>query len=54
LLKARGKQRTNTTHVLAANCIIDRLECVGETLRAALNCPATAVPAWLKDRVPVE
>jgi transposase len=35
LLKARGKQRTDSTHVLAAIRTINRLECVGETLRAA-------------------
>ena len=35
LLKARGKQRTDSTHVLAAIRTLNRLECVGETLRAA-------------------
>jgi len=54
LLKARGKQRTDSTHVLAAIRTINRLECVGETLRAALNSLATVVPAWLKARAPVE
>jgi transposase len=34
-LKTRGKQRTDSTHVLAAIRTINRLECVGETLRAA-------------------
>ena len=34
-LKARGKQRTDSTHILAAIRTINRLECVGETLRAA-------------------
>jgi transposase len=41
LLKARGKQRTDSTHVLAAIRTLNRLESVGETLRAALNAVAT-------------
>jgi transposase len=47
LLKQRGKQRTDSTHVLAAVRTMNRLERVGETLRAALNCVAIAAPAWL-------
>ena len=39
-LKARGKQRTDSTHVLAKIRAINRLVCVGETLRHALNCLA--------------
>jgi transposase len=54
LLKARGKQRTDSTHVLAAIRTINRLECVGETLRAALNSLATVVPEWIKARAPSE
>jgi len=34
-LKERGKQRTDSTHVLAAIRNLNRLEGVGETLRAA-------------------
>ena len=37
LLKAGGKQRTDSTHVLAAVRVLHRIERVGETLRAALN-----------------
>src|SRR5262244_1354631 len=37
LLKARGQQRTDATHVLAAVRSLHRLELVAETLRAALN-----------------
>jgi hypothetical protein len=51
-LKARGKQRTSTTHVLAAIRTINRLECAGETLRAALNDLAVVAPAWLRQQVP--
>ncbi|MBK8755092.1 MAG: transposase [Candidatus Competibacteraceae bacterium] len=47
LLKARGQQRTDSTHVLAAIRTLNRLESVGETLRAALNSVATAAPDWL-------
>jgi transposase len=53
-LKERGKQRTDSTHVLAAIRTMNRLECVGETLRAALNSLAVVVPDWLRARVPVE
>jgi transposase len=39
VLKARGRQRTDSTHVLAAVRTLNRLELVAETLRAALNGP---------------
>ena len=48
LLKARGKQRTDSTHVLAAIRSVNRLECVGETMRAALNGLAVVAPDWLR------
>ena len=48
LLKARGRQRTDSTHVLAAVRTLNRLELVGETLRAALNAIAVAAPDWLR------
>src|SRR5467141_4186151 len=35
LLTARGQQRTDSTHVLAAIRVLNRLELVAETLRAA-------------------
>lgn len=47
LLKAKGKQRTDSTHVLAAVRVLNRLEMVVETMRAALNQVATAAPEWL-------
>jgi len=50
LLKERGKQRTDLTHVLAAIRAVNRLACVGETMRAALNRLAVAAPAWLRPR----
>jgi transposase len=47
LLKTRGRARTDSTHVLAAIRGVNRLELVGETLRAALNELAEAAPDWL-------
>lgn len=38
-IKARGKQRTDSTHVLAAIRTLRRLECVGETMRHAKGAP---------------
>jgi transposase len=52
LLKARGRQRSDTTHVLAAIRTLNRLELVGETLRAALNELATIAPDWLREAAP--
>ena len=48
LLKAGGRQRTDSTHVLAAVRARNRLELVGETMRHARNSFAVAVPAWLR------
>lgn len=53
-LKERGKQRTDSTHVLAAIRTMNRLECAGETLRAALNSLAAVVPDWVRAQVPAE
>ena len=53
-LKAGGKQRTDSTHVLAAIRNLNRLEGVGETLRATLNDLATVAPDWLSEWVPGE
>ena len=52
--KVRGRQRTDSTHVLAAVRMLNRLERVGETLRAALNELATVAPDRLRARVPAE
>jgi transposase len=54
LLKARGCQRTDSTHVLAAIRVLNRLERVGETLRSALNSLAIVVPVWLQALAPLE
>src|SRR5262245_4069913 len=53
-LKARGLQRTDSTHVLAAIRVLNRLELVAETLRATLNELATVAPDWLRGLAPLE
>ncbi|MFJ5901852.1 IS1182 family transposase [Streptomyces sp. NPDC093064] len=47
LLRAGGRQRTDSTHVLAAVRSLNRMEFVGESLRAALESLAAAAPQWL-------
>ena len=54
LLKARGRQRTDSTHVLAAVRALNRLQCAGETLRHALNALAAAAPDWLRPLIVAE
>ena len=51
LLKSRGKQRTDSTHILAAIRRLNQLELVHETFRYALNELALQAAAWLKCRV---
>ncbi len=53
-LKARGRQRTDSTHILARVRAINRLECAAETLRHALNSLAVAAPGWLSALSPAE
>lgn len=53
-LKARGSQRTDSTHVLGVLRRLNRLEFLAETLRAALNAVAAAAPDWLRARTPPE
>jgi transposase len=47
-LKVRGRQRTDSTHVLAAIRTLNRLESVGETLRHTLNVLAVVAPDWVR------
>jgi transposase len=47
-LKARGRQRTDSTHVLAKIRALNRVLCVWETMRAALNGLAVVAPNWLR------
>jgi transposase len=46
-LHARGRQRTDSTHVLAAIRAHNRVEAVRETVRHALNVLAEQAPEWL-------
>jgi transposase len=48
LLVPRGRQRTDSTHVLGAIRALNRLGCAVEALRAALNALAAAAPEWLR------
>jgi transposase len=54
LLKRRGNQRTDSTHIVAAVRSLNRLEIVGETLHAALNTLAQVAPHWLHKQVTAE
>ena len=47
MLKAGGRQRSDSTHVLGAMRVMTRLEGVAETLRHALDELATLAPEWL-------
>jgi len=51
LVKAGGKQRTDSTHVIAAVAALNRLELAGESVRAALEALAAAHPDWLAKRI---
>ena len=53
-LKARGRQRTDSTHVLAAIRALNRIEVVTETMRHALDSLAVAAPDWLAARASPE
>jgi hypothetical protein len=47
LVRAGGRQRTDSTHVLAAIRGMNRVELAEETVRAALEALAAAAPDWL-------
>ncbi len=51
LLKSGGKQRTDSTHILAKVRHLSRMESVVETLRAALNELAEFFPEWLQKQI---
>lgn len=53
-LKARGRQRTDSTHILAKIRALNRTECVVETLRLALNVLAVVASDWLRSQVQPE
>ena len=49
-IKARGTQRTDSTHVLAAIRTLHRLECVLEAMHYALNQLSEAAPDWVRQQ----
>jgi transposase len=49
LLKERGQQRSDSTHILAAVRQLNRVEIVGETMRRALNELAEFAPNWVQE-----
>jgi len=51
LVKAGGKQRTDSTHVVAAVAALNRLELAGESVRAAVEALAAAHPDWVEQRI---
>jgi hypothetical protein len=53
-LKARGRQRPDSTAILGAVTALNQRELVGETLRHALNVVAAVAPAWLTPQIQPE
>jgi transposase len=53
-IKARGTQRTDSTHVLAAIRTLHRVECVLEAMHYALNQLSAAAPTWVQQHVSPE
>jgi transposase len=51
LLADKRQQRTDSTHVLAAVRTLNRLECVGETMRRVLDDLARLAPDWLLEQI---
>jgi len=51
LLKGKAQQRTDSTHVVAAIRDLNRLECVGESLRRVLDDLARLAPEWLMAQI---
>src|SRR6266511_3528574 len=47
LVRAGGRQRTDSTHVVAAVRDLNRLELAGESVRAGVEALAVAAPGWL-------
>ena len=49
LLKERGRQRTDSTHILGVVWQLNRVEIVGETMRQALNELSEFAPDWVQE-----
>lgn len=54
LLRGKKKQRTDSTHVLAAVRALSLLELVGEAMRRVLDEAARLAPEWLRHHMQVE
>jgi transposase len=54
LVKAGGKQRTDSTHVVGAVRLLNQIELVMESMRHALNRLAVVAPEWVVQRIPAE
>ena len=53
-LKARGRQRTDSTHVLAKIRALNRTLCVAQTMVYVLNVLSEVAPDWVLSHVPVQ
>jgi transposase len=53
-IKTRGKQRTDSTYVVAAIRRLYYLECVQEAMHYALNQLSEAAPQWVRGWAPLE
>ena len=51
LVKAGGKQRTDSTRVVPAVAALNRLQLAGEAVRAALEALTAAHPDWVAQRI---
>ena len=53
-LKARGRQRTDSTHILAKISALNRVLCVAQTMVYVLNGLSEVAPEWVRAYVPAE
>ena len=53
-LKAHGRQRTDSTHVLAKIRTLNRTLCVAQTMVYVLNVLSEVAPEWVRAHVPTE
>lgn len=53
-LKARGRQRTDSTHILAKIRALNRVLCVAQTMVYVLNVLAEVAPEWVRAYVPAK
>ena len=53
-LKAKGRQRTDSTHVLARIRALNRTLCIAQTMVYVLNVLSEVAPDWMLTHVPAE